>query len=428
MRILHLIQRYPPARGGAEQQFHEWSWRLAAAGHEVVVATSDALDFELFWQPDRRRVAVPEERMEGVQVRRFPVQHLPASTVAYPAVRRLLWMASGARGVPTAWMDRLARLTPHLPTLYRWLDQTDEPFDLVGAMTICFEPLFEAGLALARRRGIPFVAHPLTHLGAGPAPAQDELSRFYTMRHQRRVVHEADLVVAQSEAERRFYLDDGADPARVEVVGSGVTPAALEGGNGERFRRRHGLSAPIVLYVGSLARDKGAEDVVEAVRRLWRAGRTVELVLIGARLAPFEAFLARLPAADRQRIRLLGAVDDDEKRDALAAATLFAMPSRTDSFGIAYVEAWCYGKPVIAAQTWGVTDLVTHGEDGLCVPFGDPDALAAAMTTLLDDPALAAAMGARGRAKVPQHTWERKGARVVELYEGLGDKGGTMME
>ena len=92
MRLLHLIQRYPPARGGAEQHLHELSKRLVEAGHEVVVATSDALDFERFWDPSRRRLSLPDGPLDGVAVRRFPVRHLPASWLAYRAIRRLLWL------------------------------------------------------------------------------------------------------------------------------------------------------------------------------------------------------------------------------------------------------------------------------------------------------------------------------------------------
>ena len=60
----------------------------------------------------------------------------------------------------------------------------------------------------------------------------------------------------------------------------------------------------------------------------------------------------------------------------LAAADVFAMPSRTDSFGIVYLEAWLYRLPVIAARTWGMSDVVRNGEDGLLVPFGDVSVLA----------------------------------------------------
>jgi glycosyltransferase involved in cell wall biosynthesis len=169
-----------------------------------------------------------------------------------------------------------------------------------------------------------------------------------------------------------------------------------------------------------MAYDKGAVQAVEAVRRLWWAGREVELVLAGAVLSPFQGYLDELPAEERSRLHVLGSVDEGTKRDLLAAADVVAMPSRTDSFGIVYLEAWLYRKPVIGARAWGVSDVIEEGVDGRLVPFGDHDATAEALASLLDRPALRDEMGARGEAKVYRfHTWEKKYAAVRELYADL---------
>ncbi|HEX8682454.1 MAG TPA: glycosyltransferase family 4 protein [Ardenticatenaceae bacterium] len=420
MRILHLIQRFWPARGGAESHLGTISRHLTNMGHEVTVATTDALDFELFWEPRRRRV--PEHRSEesGLTIRRFRVRHLPASTLAYPAVRRLLWLLSAARPIPEAAMHPLARLTPWTPDLWQWLETTDEPFDLVAGMTICFEPILEAGLRFAQRRDIPFVIYPLVHLGAGAEPGDDPLSRFYTMRHQNALVRASSAIVAQTPAEKSYYAARGVPEERIHVVGPGVDAEAVLGGDGPRFRERHVISGPIVLSLSSTSYDKGTVHTVEAVRALWRAGRQVELVLAGAVLEPFRRYLGTLPAEERQRIHLLGTIEEQEKRDLLAACDMLVMPSRTDSFGIVYLEAWLYRKPVVGARTWGVMDVIEDGQDGLLVPFADVEALSGAIAHLLDNPDEAAAMGARGEAKVYQHhLWSAKLARIEQLYTEL---------
>jgi len=420
MHILHIIQRYWPAVGGAESYLGEISARLAAEGHQVTIATTDALDFELFWDPCRRRISQAIDERAGVRIRRFPVHHLPGSGLAYAGVRRLLWLFSQAQVVPAPILFRLSRLTPRVPDLWRWLATTDEAFDLVAGVTICFEPLLEAGWRFAHRRSIPFVAYPLTHLGAGAQPGADALSRFYTMRHQVALVRSADAAVLQTPAERDFYTARGAAPERLVVAGPGVDPTRVRGGDGARFRRRHSLDGFLILSLSTLSYDKGTAHLVEAVRQLWRAGISVELVLAGAPTAPFQHYLDTLPAADRNRIRVLGPVEEVEKQDMLAAADVFAMPSRTDSFGIVYLEAWLYRTPVVAARTWGVSDVVTDGVDGLLVPFGDVRALAQALSYLLNHPAERAALGARGEQKVYRfHTWEQKYALVHDLYNRL---------
>jgi glycosyltransferase involved in cell wall biosynthesis len=98
------------------------------------------------------------------------------------------------------------------------------------------------------------------------------------------------------------------------------------------------------------------------------------------------------------------------------------MPSRTDSFGIVYLEAWLYRKPVIGARAWGVSDVIEDGVDGRLVPFDDPGALAEALSVLLKRPALRSEMGARGEAKVYRlHTWDKKYEAVRDLYVRLVD-------
>jgi glycosyltransferase involved in cell wall biosynthesis len=114
----------------------------------------------------------------------------------------------------------------------------------------------------------------------------------------------------------------------------------------------------------------------------------------------------------------LGFVSDEEKRDAYAACTVFAMPSRTDTFGIVYLEAWLYDKPVIGAQAGGVPEVIADGVDGYLIRFGDVPALAAHLRALIADPALAARLGQAGHAKVlREHTWGHKIDRLVQLYE-----------
>jgi glycogen(starch) synthase len=420
MRILHVTQRYWPARGGAETLLEEIASRLAADGHQVTVASTDALDFELFWDPARRRVTQREEIHRGVRVLRFPVRHLPIPRLSYPAIRRLLWLLSALRPVPVKALYKLARFTPWVPELYDWLASTDEPFDLVTGTTVCFEPLAEAGLRLARRRGVPFAFCPLTHLGAGDEPGKDALSRFYTMRHQASLVRASDAVVALTPSEGTFYEHKGIDKKRILVAGPGIDPADVLGGDRESFRHQHNLSGPVIACLSAMAYDKGTIHLVEAMRRLWQTDVQAELVLAGAVLSPFQRYLEGLPDGDRQRLHVLGSITEAEKRDLLAGCDIFAMPSRTESFGIVYLEAWLNEKPVIGARSWAIRDVIDDGKDGLLIPFGDVQALAQAIQRFIDHPDERRAFGTAGRQKVEKvYTWDRKYGLVKNLYERL---------
>jgi glycosyltransferase involved in cell wall biosynthesis len=230
----------------------------------------------------------------------------------------------------------------------------------------------------------------------------------------------SDAVLAMTRAECDYLHANGVRPERLHVVGAGVNPAEAAGGDAAGFRRKHDLSGLCIAFISTATRDKGAIDLVEAVRLLWRSGRDVDLVVAGRSTAHFEHYLASLSPADRQRLRLIGFVSDVEKRDLLAAADIFAMPSRTDSFGIIYLEAWLNRVPVVAARAWGMADVIEDGRDGLLVPFGHPPALAEALGWLLDHPTARAEMGARGEQKVlAHHTWDRVYQQIRSVYEQL---------
>jgi glycosyltransferase involved in cell wall biosynthesis len=132
----------------------------------------------------------------------------------------------------------------------------------------------------------------------------------------------------------------------------------------------------------------------------------------------FERFYRRLGPETRQRVIRVGVVRGQEKLDLLAATDVLALPSRIDSFGIVYLEAWAYRKPVIGARAGGVPDVIDAGRDGLLVPFGDVGALSDAIRKLVEHPDLAQTMGERGRAKVEsRYTWDQIYARLQVLYQ-----------
>jgi glycosyltransferase involved in cell wall biosynthesis len=361
-----------------------------------------------------------EDTHQGVDIRRFTVRHLLFSRVAYPGLRRLLALLSRIPFVPVGLLLRISRYTPWVPELWKWTKETNQRYDIVAGMTIGFEPVMAAGQAYARRVGAPFVCYPLTHFGAGPTPGADPVSRYYTLRHQTAVVLKSDMVIAQTPTEQNYYEERGLSGENFLIGGPGVNPSEVLGGEGANFAERFGIENPLILFIGYLSRDKGAFDTLEAGLLLRRQGYDVDLAFIGTISSSFQDRFDRLSDSERNFIRLLGPVDDSIKRDALAAASALSMPSRTDSFGITYLEAWLYGVPVIAARTWGVTDVVDHGTDGLVVPFGDVNALTGALGIILDNPNEAKKMGERGRAKVYQtHLWETKLRAVEDVYQRL---------
>jgi glycosyltransferase involved in cell wall biosynthesis len=424
MRLLHINHRYWPYQGGSELYFQELSERLVAAGHEVTMWTTDAWDLEHFWAGGQRRVETVAETHNGVRIRRFPVRRPPLPPIYYRVLRRAMAEANDLPLPLTPLVRQGARVSPWVPEMAAALRALPPgAFDLVHAANITLESLVFHALQFARRTGTPAVVTPFTHLGE---PGSRAVRRYYTMRHQMALLKAAACVIVQTGLERDALAALGVPPARLETVGVGVNPAAFRGGDAARFRAKYGISGPIVFSLGALAFDKGMVHLVEAMRRLWARGQEATLVLAGSTtLRDFADYFAGVPAADRDRCRVLGFISDADKHDAFAACDLFAMPSRVETFGIVYLEAWLYDKPVIGAAAGGLPDVITEGQTGYLVPFGAVDVLAERIAGLLADPALRARLGATGHTAVLRdYTWDAKIARITAIYERLTAKRG----
>jgi glycosyltransferase involved in cell wall biosynthesis len=412
--ILHVTHRYLPAAGGAEQFVHQIARRQAAAGHEVTVLATDALDFTTFWDPRGRRASPAAEEIEGVRVIRTPIRHLPFSTLTFPLLRRLQVAAGRLPGGPLLAAG-LGRLAPYLPELPAVLAGLGRSWDTVFGWSVTFDGLAAAAQATAEASRARFIAAPLLHLGEGP---KSPVRRFYTMPHQLELIARADWVLALTEIERDFLLAHGCAADRVVVIGAGVDPDAVLGGDGGAFRQRHRLDGPIVAAIGPLTRDKGTLQLLEAAAILAPDRPDFYLVLAGVVMADFAAGWQKVPAAIKSRCTLVGQISDMDKRDLLAAADIVAQPSRVESFGLVFLEAWLYGKPVVGARAGGVPAVVEDGRDGLLVPFGDAGALAEALARLLVDPELAARLGENGRRKAAGYTWDAVHRRLADALEG----------
>lgn len=176
---------------------------------------------------------------------------------------------------------------------------------------------------------------------------------------------------------------------------------------------RDRLGIPLIVFLGRLVHYKGIDVLIDAAREL-----NASVAVIGA--GPLESALRR-HAAGNPRVRMLGAMADDDMIAHLAAADCFVLPSvnRAESFGIATLEAQSMGLPaVVSAVGTSTTEAIDPGVTGLVVPPQDARALAGAVRELLRDGSRRTAMGRAARARVlVRHDAALLAARWIELYE-----------
>jgi glycosyltransferase involved in cell wall biosynthesis len=181
----------------------------------------------------------------------------------------------------------------------------------------------------------------------------------------------------------------------------------------EELRRELGMSGPTLGFAGRLMAAKALDVALDSLERV----PGVSLVIVGE--GPERAALEQQSAALGLdgRVRFLGSRSRQDVLRILAASDAALLPSRWENFPHLVVEALAVGTPVVATSVGGVPEVVRDGENGLLVPAGDPDALAAAIRRLATDGELRARLAAAAVASVAALAPERLLGEVEAVLE-----------
>jgi glycosyltransferase involved in cell wall biosynthesis len=372
--ILLATPAYWPAHafGGPVVASRELVRRMVERGHRVTVLTTTLVDVA-------RR---PSSRTR--------VDVVDGATVAYLGTPlRYRWMG----------------ITPTLPARLR----AAKP-DVVHVAGFR-DPVTTATAAWCRVRGIPYVFEPLGMLR--PRLRKVGLKRAFDATLAHGIPQAAAAVVTVSELEATDVVAAGVPRERVVVRGLGFpNPAEMPPPTGE-LRPRLGIApeAPVVLYVGRIAAGKGIEHLLEAARRLTDA----HVVLAGpddrhGTTALVEA--ARRDPRTTGRVHLLPPTDEPPLA-LYGEATVFALASAGDSFGMVAAEAAAAGAPVVVTDRCGVASFFREGE-AVVVP-DDRESVVTSIGRVLSDERLRASLAAGGRAAATRMSWDH----VADVQEAV---------
>lgn len=394
MKTLIVAPRFHPVIGGYEYYLMKVAQSLVQEGGQVTVFTTNAYDMESFWLPEYKNIPTFEEQVDGISVRRFPIEHKKWRRRA----TRLLGLLPSTRLRALYWR-------PAFPVKGLRSALQGESFDQVHVGPLPFSSFIYAGLAAAQAKKARVIATPATHLG--PAHS-DVVRKHYVRRFQIELLNRCHTVLVSTRAERDWLARLGVMPEKLCLYNLGIDIDQVSGGDACQFRTKHRISQPIVLFLGTKTYEKGIFHLIGAMRTRWEAGDESRLVLAGQSMADFHKFMQTQPAWVLKRIVDLGIISHAEKVDALAAADVLALPSRIESFGLVYTEAWANRKPVVGANIPSTAEVISHGVDGLLVEFGDVNELAHALGKLLSDSTLRQKMGEEGWKKTTSHySWNR---------------------
>jgi L-malate glycosyltransferase len=224
---------------------------------------------------------------------------------------------------------------------------------------------------------------------------------------QRAAYGMAHKVVANSQAAAERLRQEGVPARRIAVIANGLEAGRFAAGNGRSRRRR-------IVVVANLRREKGHDVLIDAAPEIVRRHPDAEFEFVGGGTER-DALIERARARGVLRcITFSGQCDEVAQR--LAAADVFVLPSRSEAFPNAVLEAMAAGLPVVASGVGGIRELLAHEQTGLLVPPDHPEALTHQICRVLEDEALARrlALAARADARA-RYSFDR----MVEQFETL---------
>jgi glycosyltransferase involved in cell wall biosynthesis len=231
-----------------------------------------------------------------------------------------------------------------------------------------------------------FVITPALHPGAWGSDRID--ARLY---------NQANAIVCFTNSESRFLQKLGVAAEKISVCP--LPPTCRTDGDGSRFRKRAGLAGQrCVLFVGRRDEGKGYPALLRAWPLVLRAVPDAVLILAGPGGEEYGELFASIPG---QNVCDLGVPNEIEKADAIAGCDVFCLPSAHESFGIVYVDAWSYSKPVVCGTAPACREFITDGETGV---WADqvPEPLAEKLITLLQNQTMRDRIGGAGKLEQVQ--------------------------
>jgi glycosyltransferase involved in cell wall biosynthesis len=399
MKVLIIATTFPRWKGDAQAPFVlDLAKELRAIGNEVIVLAP------------HHSGALKQESMEKIDVRRF-VYFFPAS------LQRLSY---GAGMLPNFKKSLLAKLqVPFFLVAESFallrIIRKEKP-DIINAHWLVPQGLVATFIK-------PFTKVPIVMTAHG-----SDVFSFrtgYKAKLLRFIAGKADALTVNSTATQSIVKNTYWQEAEIIPMGVDLTKFTGKPGS-RRFLKEHGINGPLLLTVGRLIELKGFRHAIEAMPLIKQSYPKAKLVIVGD--GPDEEMLKKLSIISgvNENVIFTGRVTPDKMPEIFAACDIYLCPSKevkdggTEALGVVLLEALATGKPVVAADSGGIPDIIKDNQTGLLVPQANNQALADGVIKLLSDKRLRNRLVKSGQAYVQSDfSWPGIAKRFNNLYESV---------
>ena len=392
----------------------------------IHVYTSTAIDFKALREPSGRSIKLGEKyynNVNNLKITRFPVKYNVSLEEKLKLIKKEV-----SYEVLELSEECLIEYLRNGPYLENFLEKIAPPikisFDLVHTT---FFPYFNTilTLMLGKLTNKPTVCTPFFHFS----------NPRYLNKNYFEALQKFDKIIACTHLEKKILKEKLSIPEeKIKVIPMGVDYKKFELPKKltpKRFNFKQKYFKPneknhrMVLFCGYKNYEKGAVSILKAIPYILKKFRKVYFVFIGPSTIAFNRELSKIQKAIHPRVinltpdNLTGYYDV-KKIAAFNETDVFLMPSRSDAYGIAFLEAWASGKPVIGANIGATPEVIRDKVDGLLVEFDDYIDIAEKVVLLLKKKRLSKKLGIEGRNKVQEHlSWNIIAKKTHETYQEL---------
>jgi glycogen synthase len=391
MNILTIIQRYHPVIGGSENLTKTFMDYLSK-NHTITIYSTIAKDIESFWCGDDQTIS-------------------ENNTLDYKVTKHDFLIPTQIKHDFT--LDKFNFVTTHpgpfSPKLWDKLFLKKNNFDLIFATAFPYDHILPA-YAAAKKLKIPIITMPLIH---------QEFPELFLSAIKLTILNNSDGVVVLSNSEKSLLTNSGISPEKISVIKPTLIPKKIKRSDTLRFKTKFlsDFKGEIILFIGHKSTMKGIFHLIESMKKIWKKRKNVLLLLIGPTTNDFETYFSTLSMKFKNQIIDLGLVSEEKKHYALSLCDIFVLPSKSESFGLVYVEAWLYAKPVIGCTLNSVSDVIDTQKNGILTQFGNISELERAILLLLDNPSMRIKFGKHGKTKSLKYTSQDNFKNFEELCQ-----------
>lgn len=281
----------------------------------------------------------------------------------------------------------------------------NESFDVVHAHDWMTYP---AGLSVAALKGVPLVVH--VHSTEFDRAGQNVDQRIYDI--ERRGMHGALKVIAVSHLTKQICTHHyGVDPNKIEVVYNAIETNGAMQIDPDRYRIER--DEKIVLFLGRITMQKGPEYFLAAAKKVLEVMDNVKFVMAGSGDMIRRTIEMAAAMGIGHKVLFTGFLRGGDVEKVFQMADLYVMPSVSEPFGIAPLEAISNDVPVIISKQSGVSEVLQHA---LKVDFWDINEMANKIVAVLKHPPLASTLRQHGTFEIRRMSWTDSARRCLEVY------------